>query len=160
MPPKRAAFPDCAAPGCQRHAMVHTDLRLPGHVGFRPYCGFHFHELFNPAKYGDMVRSLGCRSALGDMPPDVSSIVMNFVEGDGLDAHCECGCCLREWFDVRWVCPVEHYGHFEWISARDRICLMMGFHWVNLPASEKKKVTLVTGWLLGNRVFWASTRTR
>jgi hypothetical protein len=123
---------------------------LPGHAGL--FCGFHYYELSNPALYGDMVRSLGCRSALGDMPPDVSSIVMNFVEGDGLAVHCLCGCCLREWFDVRWVCPIEYYGHFEWISWRNRTCLITGLDWVNLSTSEKKKVTLLVGWLLGGRL--------
>ena len=147
MPPKRAAFPDCAVPGCQRHGRVDAVHDLPGHAGF--YCGFHYHELFNPALYADMVRSLGCRSALGDMPPDVSSIVMNFVEGDGLAVHCLLGCCLREWFDVRWVCPIEYYGHFEWIATRDQICLTAGLHWVNLSTLEKKKVTLLAVWLLG-----------
>ena len=150
MPPKRSAFPDCAVPCCQRHGRVDAGICLPGHAGF--YCAFHYHELFNPALYADMVRSLGCRSALGDMPPDVSSIVMSFVEGDGLTDHCRCGCCLWEWFDLRWVCPVEHYGHFEWVSAMHRTCLMMGFHWANLPASKKKMVTLRCCWMLGSRL--------
>ena len=147
MPPTRAAFPDCAVPGCQRHGMVDALNDLPGHAGI--FCGFHYHELYNPALYADMVRSLGCPSALGDMQPDVSSIVMNFVVGDGLAVHCLCGCCLREWFDVRWVCPIEYYGHFEWIATRDQICLTAGLHWVNLSTLEKKKVTLLAVWLLG-----------
>ena len=54
-----------------------------------------------------------------------------------------------EWFDVRWVCPIEYYGHFEWIAARDQICLTAGLHWVNLSTLEKNKVTLLAVWLLG-----------
>jgi hypothetical protein len=75
------------------------------------------------------------------MPPDVSSIVMNFVEGDGLDAHCWCGCCLREWFDVRWVCPVYNYGHFPPIDdLNSKPEVIIGF--ADQPVEESVKADL------------------
>ena len=106
--------PQCGYPGCAMHATVDTDPEM--------LCGKHFRASTNPIWMKSKLLLLS-HTRLSDFEQFVgrqgivSTLIGQFILGDGASDHCFCGRCQPSWFQNHWICPADCLG--QDIAERD-----------------------------------------